>query len=158
MTRTFATIAFTLCALLGQTSSTPTVIFVCEHGAAKSVIAAAEFNRLAAQKGLPHRAISRGTNLDPAYSAAVVAALKKDGFAIPGEKPQALTAEDVNSASRVITLGCSLPAPLRTAAKPEDWSDIASPSQNLDASRSDISRHLRQLVDELARDPKNKRR
>ncbi|MGH9334858.1 MAG: hypothetical protein ACRD21_14045, partial [Vicinamibacteria bacterium] len=38
-----------------------TVVFVCEHGAAKSVIAAAHFNRLAKERELPFRAISRGT-------------------------------------------------------------------------------------------------
>ena len=37
-----------------------TVVFVCEHGSAKSVIAAAHFNHLAAEKGLPYRAIARG--------------------------------------------------------------------------------------------------
>ena len=157
--RILLTTAFALCVLASaQTPSKPTVVFVCEHGAAKSVIAAAEFNRLAIQKGLPHRAITRGTNIDAAYSPAVVAALKKDGVAIPGEKPEALTADDVKSSSRVVTLGCNLPAPLNALAKAEDWSDISSPSQNLDAARKDISRHLQQLVNELALDPKNKRR
>src|SRR5947209_2720209 len=35
---------------VGQATVPPTVLFVCEHGAAKSVIAAAEFNRLAEQR------------------------------------------------------------------------------------------------------------
>lgn len=33
--------------------TTPAVMFVCEHGAAKSVIATAYFNKLAAERGLP---------------------------------------------------------------------------------------------------------
>ena len=41
-----------------------TVLFVCEHGAAKSVIAAAYFNQLASEKNLDVRAIERGTNPD----------------------------------------------------------------------------------------------
>ena len=40
----------------------PQIIFVCEHGAGKSVIAAAYFNKLAAERGLPDRAIYRGAN------------------------------------------------------------------------------------------------
>src|SRR5690242_15420164 len=44
---------------------TETILFVCEHGSAKSVIAAAHFKRLAEQRGLPHRAIARGINPDP---------------------------------------------------------------------------------------------
>ncbi len=41
--------------------TTPAVMFVCEHGAAKSVIATAYFNKLAAERGLPYRATFRGT-------------------------------------------------------------------------------------------------
>ncbi len=38
----------------------PSVVFVCEHGAAKSVIATAYFNKIAAQRQLPYRAQFRG--------------------------------------------------------------------------------------------------
>jgi protein-tyrosine-phosphatase len=41
-----------------------TVVFVCEHGSAKSVVAAANFNRLAGERGLGLRAVSRGTDPD----------------------------------------------------------------------------------------------
>jgi hypothetical protein len=34
--------------------SNPTIVFVCEHGAAKSVIAAAYFNKLAQEKTWMH--------------------------------------------------------------------------------------------------------
>ena len=46
-----------------QTPSTsaPAVVFVCEHGAAKSVVATAYFNKLAAERNLPFRATFRGT-------------------------------------------------------------------------------------------------
>jgi arsenate reductase (thioredoxin) len=50
----------------------PTVVFVCEHGAAKSVIATAYFNKLAAERGLRTRAIYRGVNPDSALSAAAL--------------------------------------------------------------------------------------
>jgi hypothetical protein len=40
----------------------PVVIFVCEHGAAKSVIATAYFNKMAADRHLPYRAAFRGVN------------------------------------------------------------------------------------------------
>jgi hypothetical protein len=60
----------------GKTSQTglvptKTVLFVCEHGAAKSVLATAEFNRLAEQRGLPWRAAARGTNPDSAIPPAI---------------------------------------------------------------------------------------
>jgi protein-tyrosine-phosphatase len=39
-----------------------TILFVCEHGSAKSVIAAAHFNQLAEQRRLPYHAVARGIN------------------------------------------------------------------------------------------------
>ncbi len=49
-----------------------TILFVCEHGSAKSVVAAAHFNRIAAARGLPFRAISRGTVPDAEMAPAAV--------------------------------------------------------------------------------------
>lgn len=46
----------------------PTVVFVCEHGSAKSVIAAAEFKRMAKEKGLDLNILARGTNPDATMS------------------------------------------------------------------------------------------
>src|SRR3954466_12315897 len=41
----------------GAASAEPTVVFVCEHGAAKSVIATTYFNKIAAERGLKARAL-----------------------------------------------------------------------------------------------------
>src|SRR6266850_3177169 len=41
------------------------VLFVCLHGAAKSVVAAAHFRRLAAARGLPMGAVAAGTEPEP---------------------------------------------------------------------------------------------
>src|SRR3982751_846284 len=49
----------------------PTVVFVCEHGAAKSVLASQYFEQLAKERGLKIRAISRGTNPDKEVGPAV---------------------------------------------------------------------------------------
>jgi protein-tyrosine-phosphatase len=37
------------------------VVFVCEHGAAKSILAATEFDALANARGVAARAVARGT-------------------------------------------------------------------------------------------------
>jgi hypothetical protein len=63
----------------------PQVLFVREHGAAKSVIAAAHFNKLAKERGLPHRAIARGTQPDPVVSPKVVSGLQSEGFTVAQE-------------------------------------------------------------------------
>jgi protein-tyrosine-phosphatase len=134
----------------------PEVLFICEHGAAKSIIAAAEFNKMAQQRGLPHRAIARGTNPDASFSAPTVSGLRKDGLPEPKGKPQMVTAADVNRADRVVTLGCKLPESVGQPTKMVDWNDVSSPSKNYDAARTDVVRHLEQLIDELSREKPKK--
>ncbi len=68
-------------------ATAPNVIFVCEHGAAKSVIATAYFNKFAAERGLPYRATFRGTSPQDELSTRAVAGLRADGIAIPDGKP-----------------------------------------------------------------------
>ena len=59
------------------------VVFVCEHGAAKSVVATAYFNKLAAERGLPFRATFRGTAPQDNLSVRAVEGLKADGVTVP---------------------------------------------------------------------------
>ncbi len=49
---------------------TPTILFICEHGAAKSVIAAAYFDKLAKERGLKYRAVFRFAFAPPAGNTA----------------------------------------------------------------------------------------
>src|SRR6266581_641898 len=93
-----------------------TVVFVCEHGSARSVIAAAHFNRLASEKGLPFRAVSRGKNPDNTIPASIKDALATDGLDAGASQPKAVTEEDMRKAGRVVTLGIELPA-AKPAAK-----------------------------------------
>src|SRR4051812_34549689 len=57
------------CRGTGAPAGPQPVLFVCEHGAAKSVIAATYFNQLATARGLAVRATARGA--DPQRSASV---------------------------------------------------------------------------------------
>src|SRR5947199_2269426 len=92
-----------------QTPSTasPTVIFVCEHGAAKSVIATAYFNKLAAERGLPYRATFRGTSPQDDLSTRAVSGLRADGIGIPDGKPSAIASDDVARATHIFAIGCT---------------------------------------------------
>ena len=91
-------------------SGSQAVLFVCEHGAAKSVVAAAHFNKLAAERGLPFRAIARGTAPDPTIPGRIAEGLENEGLRVPaGYSPTLVTAGDVSSASRVITFDVTLP-------------------------------------------------
>lgn len=134
--------------------TTPTVLFVCEHGAAKSVIAAAYFDRLAKDQRLNYKAAFRGVNPDPALNTVAEKGLKQDGIDINGWKPALVAKKDVDEASRIITLGCALPAGTHVASKATDWNDIPSPSQNYELAREEIKKRVQTLVDDLAKEEK----
>lgn len=133
---------------LAQADGAPTVLFVCEHGAARSVIAAAEFNRLAEQRGLAWRATFRGTNPDASIAPAVAASLARDGMKVQGV-PSLVTAADVASASRIVTLSAKLPVVVSNGSLRE-WNDVGSPSADLPGTREAIRQRVASLLDELA--------
>jgi arsenate reductase len=139
-------------ALLFQATAarTPSIVFVCEHGAAKSVIATAYFNKLAALRGLPYRAIFRGTTPQDDLSTRAVAGLKADGVAIPDGKPTAIGDNDVAAATHIFAIGCALPEQAQRSGKAADWSDVPD-DQGYGPMRDAIVRHVRQLLDDLAR-------
>ena len=87
----------------------PQVVFVCEHGAAKSLIATAYFNKLAAERGLKARATFRGVAPQDALSVSAVAGLKADGLTIPDGRPTAVADSDVAHATHIFAIGCTLP-------------------------------------------------
>src|SRR5437773_10593216 len=92
-----------------QTSASPAIVFVCEHGAAKSVVATAYFNKLAAERGLPVRATFRGTAPQDNLSVRIIEGLKADGLPVPSGKPTAISDRDFTDASHIFAIGCTLP-------------------------------------------------
>lgn len=89
--------------LIAQSSATgdPTVVFVCEHGAAKSVIATAYFNKLAAERGLPFRATFRGRAPQDNLSVRAVEGLRADGVIVPAGRPTAIDESDIAHATHL---------------------------------------------------------
>src|SRR5882757_3939340 len=57
-----------------------TVVFVCLHGSVKSQMAAAHFNRIARERGLPFTAISRGIEVDTSIPTRIRDGLNLDGL------------------------------------------------------------------------------
>jgi protein-tyrosine-phosphatase len=125
------------------------IVFVCEHGAAKSVIAASYFNKLAAERGLPDRAIYRGANPQAELSVATLKGLREDGLTLPTAKPSPITADDVTVATHVFAIGCSLPAHAASSGKADNWNDVPEVSDGYAASRDAIKRHVERLLDQL---------
>jgi arsenate reductase len=153
----FFNLLFLASTALAQTASSqpevnaPTVVFVCEHGAAKSVIAAAHFNRLASQLKLSYRAVARGTNPDDAVALDVRSSLAAEGLDVSGWKPQRVSEDDITRAARVVSLATDLPArKLSVKAKLLEWNDIPSVSQDFSGARAAIVREVERLVNRLA--------
>lgn len=127
------------------------IVFVCEHGPAKSVIAAAYFNKLAAERGLRERAIYHGASPQVELSVATVKGLRGDGLSVPATKPTSITSADVTAAMHIFAIGCSLPDHAKSGGKAENWTDVPEVSDGYAASRDAIKKHVEQLLDQLAK-------
>jgi arsenate reductase (thioredoxin) len=132
-----------------QTEQAPVVIFVCEHGAAKSILSAALFNKLAGERGLNLRAVARGTNPDPEISPKVAAGLRADGVAVSESAPKKISRADLAGARRVITF-CALPDdyPTRTI-KVENWDEVLPAIEDYGKARDKLAERIKSLLDEL---------
>jgi arsenate reductase len=123
-------------------------VFVCEHGAAKSVIAAAYFNKLAAERGLPDRAIYRGASPQAELSVSALKGLEQDGLALPSAKPSPITNADVTAATHIFAIGCTLPSHAASSGKADNWNDVPD-DQGYAAQRDAIKKHVERLIDQL---------
>ncbi|HQV95177.1 MAG TPA: hypothetical protein PLA27_00940 [Anaerolineales bacterium] len=124
-----------------------TILFVCEHGAAKSVIAAAHFNKLASEKNLDVRAIARGTNPDEELSPKTITGLQADGLTPTESIPQKLSLTDVESAQRVVAF-CELPEEYRNKANIETWDGVPPVSEDYEKARDAIVERINRLIAE----------
>ena len=128
----------------------PTVLFVCLHGAAKSVLAAADFRKMAVERGLDISAESAGTEPDPEVAPGVVRTLLAEGVDLRGQKPRRVTRRDVDGASRVVTFGCDLGDAASAAVPIDHWTDVPAVSDDLPTARAAIRHHLKRLLEDVA--------
>ena len=132
----------------GKRAPSPqTVVFLCEHGAAKSVIAAAYFNKLAAERHLNYYAVARGTDPQAELSESAVAGLRKDGISFPEDKPRQVSDHEVRNASRVVAF-CTVPPRFRKKVGSASY-DVPAPKEDYEKSRDAILTHVKKLLDEL---------
>lgn len=131
-----------------QSTASPTVVFVCEHGAAKSLIASAYFNKLAAERGLSVRATFRAVTPQEDLSVRTVAGLKADGLPIPDQKPSAVSSVDVEHATHIFAIGCQLANAVSQSGKAARWDDVPD-DQGYSAMRDAIVTHVKALLDQI---------
>jgi arsenate reductase (thioredoxin) len=129
-------------------STQPVILFVCEHGAAKSVIAARHFERLARASGLSVECRSAGVEPDPEIPAHVIAGLAGDGLEASIVRPVRATSELLAEADRIVTFGCDLSA-LGAPGQVVRWDGVPMVSDGYEAARDAILNRLRSLLAEL---------
>lgn len=127
------------------------VVFLCQHGGAKSVIAASYFS----QAGLPFHAVAASAEEPYEEVPRPVADLldEREGIDVRAFKPRRVESSDLDAAVRVVSIGCDVP-PGATGSQPgsgevERWDDVPPASEDLEGSAAAIRRHVDALVAEL---------
>jgi arsenate reductase (thioredoxin) len=120
------------------------ILFVCQHGGAKSVVAASHFNRLAAERGLPFVAAAAAAE-DPYDTVPTPVAdyLQREGMDVRGFAPHQVAPGEIETAERVVTIGCDV------SGAHEHWDDVPAASEDLEGSVAAIRRHVEALAEEL---------
>ena len=131
----------------------PEVLFVCTHNAGRSQMAAALLDHHAA--GRVH-VTSAGSQPAEQLNPAVVQAMAEIGLDISREFPKPLTADKVQAADVVITMGCGDACPIYAGKRYLDW-DLPDPA-GLDLAavrpiRDDIAQRVQHLLTELVITP-----
>jgi protein-tyrosine-phosphatase len=124
------------------------VLFLCPHGAAKSVLAAVYCQQLARERGLELAVDFAGTEPDLVVAPAVAELLQSEGHDVSRYVPHQVTAQAFVEADWVISLGCDV-AELGAAREVIRWDDVPPPSQGLLAASDIILAHVVAFVDGL---------
>jgi arsenate reductase (thioredoxin) len=149
------TVAWFLAGLFAACRRDPTppatVVFVCEHGSAKSVVAAAQFEARARARDLPYHALARGVTPDPSIADSARAGLAADGLAPTLPVPVALGRADVARAARVVAFG-PLPRDLAGGGgeRVERWDEVPPVGRDYAAARDAMVARIDALLDQLA--------
>lgn len=130
-----------------------TILFLCPHGGAKSLVAACYFNRRVRELSLPYEGVAAAAE-DPYKSVPepVAELLKREGLDVRSFKPRSATDRDLRSAGRTISIGCDIGKLDHGAQSIESWDDVPMMSENLEGSVESIRSHIEQLIEQLHTD------
>ena len=127
----------------------PAVLFVCVHNAGRSQMAAGYLTALSRDRIEVRSAGSLpGEQVNPV----AIEAMAEEGIDISAQTPKVLTAESVQAADVVITMGCGDACPIFPGKRYEDW-DLEDPAgKDIDTVRrvrDDIRGRVLSLMAEL---------
>lgn len=126
------------------------IVFVCEHGSAKSVIAAVYFNKLAKEKNLPYEAVARGTDPDTVISTKTKQLLIQENLFDKHFVPQKLSQQDVDGAQQVF-LFYTLPQTIKDKNNIQYWMGVDAVNGDFVKLKDDIVTKIIPLIDSLTK-------
>jgi len=129
------------------------IVFVCEHGAALSVVSAAYFNKLAKEQHLNMHAVARGVTPQENLANSASNGLKADGVPSEVQKPHALSQDDLLHSDYVVTF-FPLPEKYSINVPLESWNDVPPTGAGYNKSRDAILKHIQQLLEKLKAETK----
>jgi len=128
------------------------IVFVCVHNSGRSQMAEAFAKKLGAGKVF---AESAGTQPADELNPAVVRAMEEIGYDMSGHYPKMLTLDMINSADRIITMGCGVDAEgvcPASIVQTEDWGLEDPKGQPIDKVRQirdQIKARVEKLMEEI---------
>ena len=132
-----------------DTTTTPSVLFVCVHNAGRSQMAAGFLRDIAGDR---IEVRSAGSMPADQINPTAVEAMAELGIDITAEQPKVLTTEAVQASDVVITMGCGDACPFFPGKRYEDWKLDDPAGQGIDAVRpirDDIKGRIEALLAEL---------
>ncbi len=134
----------------GQDATPQKLVFVCERGSVKSLIAASLFNKLAREQGLNVEAVSRGMAPDEKVPPAIAKSLLADGFDVSAFKPTSFSTTDLRGAVRVVAIETDVTPVTKTqATRVDQWTSIPPASADYAKARDAIDAAVRRLLVEM---------
>lgn len=134
---------------MSETTTRPSVLFVCVHNAGRSQMAAGWLRHLS---GGAVEVRSAGSMPADQINPVAVEAMLEEGVDIRAEQPKVLTDGAVQASDVVITMGCGDVCPIYPGKRYEDWKLDDPAGQGIDAVRpirDEIRRRIEALLDEL---------
>ena len=134
---------------VSDTTSKPSVLFVCVHNAGRSQMAAAFLTHLGRDRV---EVRSAGSTSAAAVNPAVVEVMAEAGINISAEVPKVLTTEAVQASDVVITMGCGDACPVFPGKRYLDWKLDDPAGQGIEAVRpirDEIEQRIQGLLTEL---------
>jgi arsenate reductase len=122
-----------------------TALFVCVHNAARSQMAEAFFNEMADGR---HVGISAGSQPAERVNPVAVEAMRELGIDISGARPKRLTADMIERADLVVTMGCGENVCPIVPKEVIEW-DLEDPSGRPIEEVRETRDRIKELVSEL---------